>query len=371
MTLLDSLNRHRYRHGNIRANPAPKRPRSEPSNSDSTAGAARKGAAKVISDWAGPILAEMADKLYKRAAQLRRSIKSSKEATSKLQELSAQDKTPSSLTLKLAPAAQKLLPSLPAAAEHIKQAEKAFLEEAMRQRQADEVQDQAELTTILSGAQFELDARATFCLELFTSEQQALFEALILQSKEEFILTMRLSELDISAREEREKDAKAKRAADRERRAMEMDQTPTHDVIKRVVAETVTAQMAKEMAKFRKHANSDSRRKVQFESKQQSRSGSRSRSQSKGRSRSQNKDRDRARGRTKSPRGGSSRDKSRARGRPSTRKPQTRRPSSARTQSRLNSKGGRGTRPRRSPSAKHGGKERSVGASGSRTGARR
>ena len=197
---------------------ASKQPRSEASSSESTASTAGKGVAKIMADWAGPKIAEAAIKLHNRAAQLRRSIQSSKEATAKLQELSGQEKTPRSFMLKLTPAAQKLLSNLPGAAEHIRQAEKSFLAEAMRQRQADEMREQAELTTITSGDQFELVAKAATRFDSLSSEEQALVEPLILNSKEEFLTIMHLSQLDMSAKDERKKDAQAKRPANKERR---------------------------------------------------------------------------------------------------------------------------------------------------------
>ena len=352
----------------LHANPASKRPRSEPSSSNSPASAAGKGVTKIMTDWAGPRIAEAATKLHKRATQLRKGIKSNKEAIAKLQELSAQEKTPSSLTLKLAPAAQKLLPICPGAAEHIQQAQKSLLAEALKQRQLEELQERAELTGITSGDQLEHDARAATRFDSLSSEEQALVTPLIRASREEFILTMHLSQLDIAVREERDTAAAAKRAADKERRAMEMDQAPTYDILKQVAAEVV----AREMAKHLKQSRLDSRKKVTFESRQQSRSNSRGRSQSKDRSRSQSKDRARPRGKAKpSKKGGPGRGSSRPRGKAATPKPPRRRPSTSRSQSRENSQGGRGSRPRRSPSAKRGGRERSVGGGGSRTGARR
>ena len=352
----------------LHANPAHKRPRSEPSSSDSHASAAGKGVTKIMTDWASPKIAEAAIKLHKRVAQLRKGIKSSKEAIAKLQELSAQEKTPSSLTLKLAPAAQKLLPSCPGAAEHIQQAQKGFVAEALKQRQLDELQERAELAGITSGDQLEHNARAATRFDSLTSDEQALVTPLILAGKEEFILTLHLSEFTIAAREDAEAAAAAKRATEKERRAMEMDQAPTYDILKRVAAEVV----AKEMAKHLKQSRLDSRKKVTFESRQQSRSDSRGRSQSKGRSSSRNKDREKPRGKAKSSgKGGRSRDSSKPRGRAATPKPPRRRPSTSRSQSRENSRGGRGARPHRSPSAKRGGRERSVGGGGSKTGARR
>ena len=360
------------------ANPGSKRPRSEPSSSDAVANAAGKGGAKIITDWAAPKLAEVATELYKRAGQLRRSIQSNTEAIAKLQDVSAQDKTPSSLTLKLPPAAQKLLASAPGVAELIKQAEKGLLAEALQQRQAQEKHDRAALTDITSGKQFELGAKATIHFDRLPPAAQALIEPLVKSRAEDFILSIHLRELDLSDKEKKEKEAKAERAANKERRAMELDQAPTREVIGQVVQEMVAREMAKEMAKLRKQANLQSRKKVQFESKQHSRSNSRSNSrgrsqskQSKGRGRSQSRDRGRASSKTKSPRRSKSRNGSKPRRRSATPKPSRRRQSSSRSKSRENSRGGRGSRPRRSPSAKHGGRERSVGASGSRTGARR
>ena len=356
------------------ANPGSKRPRSEPSSSDAVASAAGKGGTKIITDWAAPKLAEVATELYKRAGQLRRSIQSNTEAIAKLQDVSAQDKTPSSLTLKLPPAAQKLLASAPGVAEHIKQAEKGLLAEALQQRQAQEKHDRAALTDITSGKQFQLGAKAAIHFDRLPPPAQALIEPFIKSREEDFILSIHLRELDLSDKEMKEKEAKAERAANKERRAMELDQAPTREVIGQVVQEMVAREMAKEMAKLRKQANLQSRKKVQFESKQHSRSNSRGRSQSKqsrGRGRSQSRDRSRASSKTKSPRRSKSRNGSKPRGRSATPKPSRRRQSSSRSKSRENSRGGRGSRPRRSPSAKHGGRERSVGASGSRTGARR
>ena len=355
------------------ANPANKRPRSEPSSSDSPASAAGKGVAKIAADWAGPKIAEVAATQHKRVAQLRKSIQSNKEATAKLQELSAQEKTPSSLTVKLAPAAQKMLPHLPDMAELIKQTEKGFVAEALRQRQAGDLQVQAELSGITSGDQFDLDARAATHFDSLQPVERALIEALITVRKEEFLVTMHFSQLDMSAREEKHREAKAQRATATQARAMEMDQLPTGAAIKGVVAEIVASQLAKEMAKFRKHANLDSRKKVQFESKQQSRSISRGRgrSQSKDRSKPRDKTRGKPSGRSSTPRGGPSRSSSRSRGRSSTPTPRRRQPSSPRNKSRENFRGGRGSRPRRSPSAKHGERERNVGGSGFKMGARR
>ena len=297
-----------------------------------------------------------------------------KPCTLKLQDVSAQDKTPSSLTLKLPPAAQKLLASAPGVAEHIKQAEKGLLAEALQQRQAQEKHDRAALTDITSGKQFQLGAKAAIHFDRLPPPAQALIEPFIKSREEDFILSIHLRELDLSDKEMKEKEAKAERAANKERRAMELDQAPTREVIGQVVQEMVAREMAKEMAKLRKQANLQSRKKVQFESKQHSRSNSRGRSQSKqsrGRGRSQSRDRSRASSKTKSPRRSKSRNGSKPRGRSATPKPSRRRQSSSRSKSRENSRGGRGSRPRRSPSAKHGGRERSVGASGSRTGARR
>lgn len=363
----------RQRYEDLLANPANKRPRSEPSSSDSSASAAGKGVAKIASDWAGPKLAEIAAKQHKQAAQLRKSIQSNKEAIAKLQELSAQEKTPSSLTVKLAPAAQKMLPHLPDMAELIKQTEKGFVAEALRQRETSDIEDQVELSGITSGDHFDSDARAATHFDKLQPIERALIEALIAVRKEEFLVTMHLSQLDMSAREEKQREAKAQRATATQARAMEMDQLPTGAAIKGVVAEIVATQLAKEMAKFRKQANLDSRKKVQFESKQQSRSISRGRgrSQSKDPREPRNKTRGKPKRRSSTPNGGPSRSTSRPRGRPSTPTPRRRQPSSSRSKSRENSKGGRGSRPRRSPSAKHGGRERSVGGRGSKMGARR
>ena len=356
------------------ANPGSKRPRSEPSYSDGNASAAGKGGAKIMMDWATPKLAEAVDALYKRAGQLRRSIQSNTEAIAKLQDVSAQDKTPSSLTLRLAPAAQKLLACVPEAAEHIKQAEKRLVAEALKQRQAQLTSEQNELTDITSGKRFELDALAIIKFDRLSAAGKGLVLPLIQSSKDDFILNLHLYELDISDKLEREKKAKADRAAAKERRAMELDQAPTREVLSQVVKEMVAREMAKEVAKQRKQANVQTRRKVQFESKQHSRSNSRGRSHSKpskGRGRSQSRERGRASGKSKSPWRNTSRGKSKPRGRSATPKPSRRRPLPSRSNSRENSKGGRGTRPHRSPSAKQGGRERSVGASGSRMGARR
>ena len=69
---------------------------------------------------------EVAVAQHKRAAQLHKSVHSNKEAIAKLQELSAQEKTPSSLTVKLAPRRGRrcfrTFPTWPA--ELIKQTEK-------------------------------------------------------------------------------------------------------------------------------------------------------------------------------------------------------------------------------------------------------
>ena len=363
----------RQQYGDFLANPANKRARSEPSSSDSPAYAVGKGVAKITADWAGPKLGAVIVDQHKRAAQLRKSMQSNKEAIAKLQELSAQEKTPSSLTVKLAPAAQKMLPHLPAAAELIKQTEKAFIAEALRQREAGDIQDQADLSSITSGDQFDIDARAATHFDGLQPVEQALVEALIAETKEELLLTMRFSQIDVEEREEKQRQAKAKRASDTQARAMEMDQLPTGAAIKGVVAEIVAAQLAKEMAKLRKHANSDSRRKVHFEGGQQSRSDSRGRGRSHSTDRGQprTKHRGRPNGGFRTPRRGPSRGSSQPRGRSATPKPRRRQPSSSHSKSRENSRGGRGTRPHRSPSAKHGGRERSVGGRGSKTGARR
>jgi hypothetical protein len=363
----------RQQYEDLLANPASKRPRSEPSSSDGLASAAGKGVAKIAADWAGPKLEEVAASQHKKAAQLRKSIQSSKEAIAKLQELSAQDKSPSSLTIKLAPAAAKMLPHLPEATELIKQTEKVFLAEALRVRVATNIQDQADLSSIMDGAQFDIDARAATQFDSLQPVERALIEALIVSRKEELLVSMRFSQLDMSAREEKQREAKAKRATAREAHEMDMEQVPSRTVIKGVVTEIVAAQLAKEMAKFRKHANLASRKTVQFEGRQQSRSTSRGRgrSHSKGPSQPHSKDRGRSSGRSSTPRRGPGRSTSRPRGRPATPRPHKRQPSSSRSKSRENSRGGRGARPRRSPSAKHGGRERSVGGSGSRMGARR
>ena len=353
------------------ANPASKRPRNEPCNSNSHASAAGKGVAKIVEDWAGPKLAEVAASQQKRATQLRKSIQSNREAIAKLQELSAQEKTPSSLTVKLAPAAAKMLPHLPAAAELIKQTEKAFLAEALQQRQASDLQDQAELSSITDGDEFDVDARAATHFDNLQPVERTLVEALIADRKEELLVCMRFSQLDMSAREEKQREAKAKRATATAARAMEMDQLPTGAAIKGVVTEEVTAQLAKEMAKLRKQANLGARRKVQFERRQPTRSDSRGRGRSPSKAPGQPRNRGKSSGRSSTPRRGPSRGSSRPRGRPSMPTPQRRRPSSSRSKSRENSQGGRGARPRRSPSAKHGGRERNAGASGSRMGARR
>ena len=193
----------RQQYGDFLANPANKRARSEPSSSDSPAYAVGKGVAKITADWAGPKLGAVIVDQHKRAAQLRKSMQSNKEAIAKLQELSAQEKTPSSLTVKLAPAAQKMLPHLPAAAELIKQTEKAFIAEALRQREAGDIQDQADLSSITSGDQFDIDARAATHFDGLQPVEQALVEALIAETKEELLLTMRFSQIDVEEREER------------------------------------------------------------------------------------------------------------------------------------------------------------------------
>ena len=66
-----------------------------------------KGVAKITAEWVGPKIGAVAAAQHKKAAQLRKTIRSNTEAIAKLQELSAQEKTPSSLTVKLPPAAQK------------------------------------------------------------------------------------------------------------------------------------------------------------------------------------------------------------------------------------------------------------------------
>lgn len=371
------------------ANPTSKRPRSEPSNSNSHASAAGKGVAKITEDWAGPKITEVAARQHQRAAQLQKSIQSNKEAIAKLQEFSAQEKTPSSLTVKLAPAAAKMLPHLPAAAELIKQTEKVLLAEALQRRQASDMQDQAELSSITDGDQFDIDARAATQFDSLPPRERTLVEALIAGRKEEYLVIMRFARLDMSAREEKQREAKAKRATATAARAMEMDQLPTSAAIKGVVSEEVEAQLAKQMAKLRKQANLGSRKKVQFEGRQQSRAKSRGRSESRvrghprGKDPSQPRSRDRGRSshrsrtpmrgsnRGNSSRGNFSRRNSHPRGRPATPAPQRRRPSTPRSMSRENSRGGRGARPHRSPSAKHGGRERNAGVRGSKMGARR
>ena len=353
------------------ANPASKRPRSEPCNSNNPANAAGKGVAKIVEDWAGPKLAMVAASQHKRAAQLRKSIQSNKEAAAKLQELSAQEKTPSSLAVKLPPAAAKILPHLPAAADLITQPEKVFLAEALLQRQASQTQDQADLSSITDGDQFDIDARAATHFDSLQPVEHGLVEALIANRKEEFLVSMRFSQLDMTAKEEKQKEAKAKRATATATRAMEMDQLPTSAAIKGVVAEVVAAQLVKEMAKLRKQANLGSRRKVRFESRQQSRSVSRGRGRSRSKGPSQPHNRGKSRGGSSTPTRGPCRGDSRPRGRPATPTPRRRQPSSSRSKSQENSQGGRGARPRRPPSAKHGGGERSAGGSGSKMGARR
>ena len=363
----------RQQYEDLLANPANKRARSEPSSSDSPAYAAGKGVAKITAEWVGPKIGAVAAAQHKKAAQLRKTIRSNTEAIAKLQELSAQEKTPSSLTVKLPPAAQKMLPHLPAAAELIKQTEKALVAEALRQRVADDSQHKAELSSILTGDQFDFEIRAATHFDSLQPVERAFTESLIANAKEDILLTMRFAEIDMHEREEKQKEAKAKRDTATQARAMEMDQLPTSAAIKGVVAEIVASQLAKEMAKFRKHANLDSRKKVQFESRQQSRSTSRGRgrSQSRDRSKPRNKTRGKPSGRSSTPRRGPSRGTSRPRGRPSTPTPRRRQPSSSRSMSRENFRGGRGSRPRRSPSAKHGGRERNVGGNGSKMGARR
>ena len=357
----------------VLANPANKRPRNEPNNSNSNACAAGKGEANIMSDWAGPKLAETFVNIHKRIASLRKSIQSNREAIAKLQEFSAQEKTPSSLTLKLAPAAAKLLPQAAGAAEHIKQAEKALVEEALRLRRADELQNAAELSSTTSGEQFEFDARTATSFDSLSTTAKALLEPLIRDAKEEFLLTLQLSDLDMTAKLEKQNAAKAARAAAREARDMEHDQMPTGAVIKTIVEAQVAKEMAKQMAKLRKQGIMASRRTVHFENRQPSRSTSRmrGRSQSKSRSESRYTHRGRSSGRpATSPRGRGQRTPTPC-GRPATPRPQRRRPSSSRSKSRENSKGGRGARPHRSPSGKRGGRERSVGGNGSKMGARR
>ena len=354
------------------ANPANKRPRNEPSNSNSHASAAGKGEAKVMSDWAGPKLAEVAANLFKKAAHLHMSIQSNKEAIAKLQEFSAQEKTPSSLTLKLAPAAVKLLPHVAGVAEQIKQIEKGLMEEALRRRKADELKDKADLSSITSGDQFESDARTATSFDSLSSAAQALLQPLIIDAKKEFLLTMQLSDLDMTAKLEKQNAAKAARAAAKEARDMEHDQMPTGEVLKTIVETQVAKEMAKQMAKLRKQGNLAARRTVHFEHKP-SRSNSRVRGRSQSNSRSQSRDtnRGRASGRPFTPPRGRSRRTPKPRGRSATPRPQRRQPSSSRSKSRENSKGGRGARPHRSPSAKRGGRERNVDGRGSRMGAHR
>jgi hypothetical protein len=369
------------------ANPASKRPRSEPSNSDSHAGAAGKGVAKIVENWAGPKITEVAAAQHKRAAQLRKHIQSNKEAIAKLQEFSAQEKTPTSLTVKLAPAAAKMLPHLPAAAQLIKQTEKTLIAEALRRRQDSDTSDQAELSCITDGDQFDIDARAATHFDSLKPKERGLVETLIAERKEEFLVCMHFLQLDMSAKEENQRQAKAKRATAAAAHAMEMDQLPTSAAIKGVVTEVVAAQLAKEMAKLRKQANSGSRKKVQFGHRQPSRGNSRGRARSHSRDPSQPRGRERGRSshRFSTPVRGSSRgnskrgdfDRSKSNrgtsdhGRPATPTPQRRRPFSSRSKSRENSRGGRGARPHRSPSAKHGGRERNAGVRGSKMGARR
>ena len=363
----------------VNANPAPKRARSEPSSSNSHASSAGKGVAKIVEDWAGPKLTDVAAAHHKRAAQLRSALQSDTEAIAKLQEFSAQDKVPSSLTIKLAPAAQKLAAVIPAAEEAKKGIEKLFLTEALRQREASLTAVRAELEAVTSGVQFDLDARAATQFDSLQNVERAHVEALIASKKEEFLVTLRLSQLTMSAREEKQREAKAKRAEAFAARDVDMAQAPTDQILKRVVAETV----AKEMAKYRKHANLDSRKQVHFGSRQQSRSDSRGRgrSHSKSTSRPRGTSRGKPSGRSSTPMRGPSRSQSRERpstprrqpssSRSKSREPRRRQPSSSRSKSRENSRGDRGTRPHRSPSAKHAGRERSGGGSGSKMGARR
>ena len=115
---------------------------------------------------------------------------------------------------------------------------------------------------------------AEILLPAETLPEKALVEPLIQSSKEDIILTLHLHELDISDKLERQKKAKADRAAAKEPRAMELDQAPTREVLSQVVREMVAREMAKEVAKQCKQANVQTRRKVQFESKQHSRSKS-------------------------------------------------------------------------------------------------
>ena len=162
-----------------------------------------RGVAKTISDWAGPKLAETADKQHKRAAVLRKCVQSNQEAIAKLRELAAQDLTPSSLTVKLPPAAQKLLPELPAAAELIKQTEKTLMTEALRQRTVAEGEAAAELASILSGNQFMVEARSAVRYDSLAPERRIMLEPLLISYQDEFLLTMELADLDMSVREDR------------------------------------------------------------------------------------------------------------------------------------------------------------------------
>ena len=73
------------------------------------------------------------------------------------------------------------------------------------------MQDQADLSSITSGDQFDIDARAATHFDSLQPVERALIEALIAETKEELLLTMRFSQIDMEEREEKQKQAKAQR----------------------------------------------------------------------------------------------------------------------------------------------------------------
>ena len=354
-------------HVDLDANPGSKRPRTE--SSEPHASSSGKGITKLIEQWVHPRIEGATTRLMHRAAQARNTIGSCKEAIAKLQELSAQGKVPSSLKVKLAPAGEKLLANLSAEQASKDNLEKALLAEAIRTRQQELAHATVERDAITSGEAFQ-QAREATAFEHHEPREQLLIEPIIRGKLDEFLFMLRLRMLDLSNKEAKEKEAAAKRAAEKERRAMDMDQRETGDILKRVVEE----QVAKEMAKFRKQANTATHKQVRFEQKSgiRGKGGESNHSRSTSRGRSRSKDRDKRRGKAKPQHRGKGRGDSKPRGRSATPKPQRPKgPPRTRSTSRENSRGGRGSRPHRSPSDKRGGRERSVGASGSKTGARR
>ena len=193
-------------------------------------------------DWAAPKLAAVHTALAKRATQLCKTIHHGQSALAHLQEHMAAEKVPSSLRVRLAPAAQAHLASVPQVKEHVAAAEKLLMEAALQAREQKVTGAIVELSAILTGDVFSRAAKDATCFDDQSPKLRAVLQQLITDAEASFKRVMRFSKDGSKQRSHKEKAAAAC-APDRERRAMKMNETEMAEAISLLLEAELTRQL--------------------------------------------------------------------------------------------------------------------------------